>query len=327
MLALRGQPAYSTVPSLPTNLELATMIEHRFLPLACALLLGALAGPARPAEGISDYQPVAGWPAVPETIKLGLVSAVATDSADRVFVLHRGKDPVLVFDRAGKFLRSWGDEHLKTGHGLRIDREDNVWITDIGNHLVLKFDPAGKVLLSLGKKGQPGLGPDQFDRPTDVAVAPSGDFYVSDGYGNCRVVKFSREGKFLKEWGKKGKAPGEFNLPHAICLDPRGRVYVGDRENNRVQVFDGDGRFLAQWKDSGAPFGLFLTPKGQMLLADGRANWVRVLDLDGKALGRWGEKGKGPGQLDLPHALCADAQGAVYVAEITNRRVQKFIPR
>jgi DNA-binding beta-propeller fold protein YncE len=302
------------------------MSKARLSLLLSLPLLAALAAPARPGEPLPDYRPVPGWPKVPDDVKLGPVSAVAVDSADRVHVFHRGPRPVLVFDRDGAFLRSWGDDLLKTPHGLRIDHEDNVWVTDIGNHQVLKFDARGKLLLALGKKGEPGDGPDRFDRPTDVAVTPAGDFYVSDGYGNARVLKFSKEGKLLKQWGKKGSGEGEFNLPHAICLDKKGRVYVGDRENNRIQVFDADGKFLAQWKESGAPFGLALAGD-RLFVADGRANWVKVLDLDGKPLGRWGEKGTGPGQFNLPHMLCVDSRGAVYVAEVDGKRVQKFVPQ
>jgi DNA-binding beta-propeller fold protein YncE len=279
------------------------------------------------AAGIPDYRAVAGWPRLPDNVRLGPVSAVATDSSDRVYVFHRGPHPVLVFDRGGTFLRSWGDGLVQTAHGLRIDRDDNVWVTDIGHHRVMKFDAGGKLLLTLGKKDQPGEGRDRFNKPTDVAVAPSGEFYVADGYGNARVVKFSGDGKYLKEWGRKGTGPGEFNLPHAIRLDARGRVYVGDRENNRIQVFDPDGKFLAQWKEGGAPFGLFLTGEGRLFVADGRADWVVVLDLRGKALGRWGQKGTGPGQFRLPHGICVDKHGAVYVAEITGQRVQKFVAR
>jgi DNA-binding beta-propeller fold protein YncE len=307
------------------------MIENRLISLLCLGLLAMLLtnsshagdGPAGP---FPDYRPVSGWPKLPDDVKLGPVSAVATDSSDHVFVFHRGKRPVLVFDREGKFLRSWGDDYIKTAHGLRIDHDNNVWVTDIGNHQVLKFDAEGKLLLALGKKGEPGDGPDRFDRPTDVAVAPGGEFYVSDGYGNSRVLKFSREGKLLTQWGKKGKGEGEFNLPHAICLDAKGRVYVGDRENNRVQVFDAGGKFLAQWKESGAPYGLFLADD-RLFVADGRAGWVKVLDLDGKPLGRWGEKGTGPGQFSMPHMLCVDSRGAVYVAEVDGRRVQKFMAK
>jgi DNA-binding beta-propeller fold protein YncE len=295
-------------------------------------LLGGVATAPSAAEGptraaIPDYRPVAGWPQLPRDIKLGPVSAVATDSASRVFVFHRGKQPILVFDREGKFLRSWGDDRIKTAHGLRIDRDDNVWVTDIGHHLVMKFDPQGKLLMTLGKKDEPGIGPDRFDKPTDVAVAPSGEFYVADGYGNARIVKFSREGKFLTAWGHKGSGKGQLNLPHAICLDGKGRVHVGDRENNRVQVFDGDGKFLAEWRESGAPFGLFLANDTHLFVADGRASWIQVLDHEGKSLGRWGEKGTGPGQFGLPHAVCVDSHGDIYVAEIANQRVQKFTAR
>jgi DNA-binding beta-propeller fold protein YncE len=266
------------------------------------------------ADKVPDYRPVAGWPQLPPKLELGPVSAVATDAKDRVFVAHRGPKPILVFDRDGKFLRAWGDEHIKTVHGLRIDPEGNVWITDIGNHQVMTFDPEGKLLLSLGQKGRAGDKPDQFDRPTDVAVTVSGEFFVSDGY---------RAGQLLKQWGTKGKGEGEFNLPHAICLDAKGRVYVGDRENNRVQIFDAEGKFIEQWKDSGAPYGLFLAGD-RLFVADGRANFLRVLGPDGKALGRFGEKGTAAGQFQMPHMLCVDSRGDVYVAEVTNKRIQKF---
>jgi DNA-binding beta-propeller fold protein YncE len=296
------------------------------LPLLGALVGSARSGGERLADGVAEYRSVPDWARIPAGLTLGPVSAVATDAADQVYVCHRGPRPVLVFDREGKFLRSWGDDVLKTPHGLRVDREGHVWVTDIGFHQVMKFDATGKLLLSLGRKGEAGDRPDQFDRPTDVAVTPSGDFYISDGYGNSRVLKFSKEGKLLKQWGKRGTGPGEFNLPHAVCLDARGRVIVADRENNRIQVFDAEGTFLAQWKSGVAPFGLFLAGD-RMFVADGRAHWVAVLDADGKVLGRWGEKGAGPGQLNLPHMLCVDSRGAVYVAEVENRRLQKFVPR
>lgn len=284
----------------------------------------AFAGVARADDRkLPDYRPVAGWPQLPPGLELGPVSAVATDAGDRVFVAHRGPKPILVFDRDGKFVRAWGDEHIKTAHGLRIDHHGHVWVTDVGNHLVMKFDPEGKLLLSLGQKGRAGDTPDRFDRPTDVAVTPAGDFYVTDGYGNARVLKFDGAGKLLKRWGTRGTGEGQFNLPHAICLDARGRVYVGDRENNRVQAFDAEGRFLHQWRESGAPYGLFLAGD-RLFVADGRAGWVRVLGPDGKSLGRFGEKGPAAGQFRMPHMLCVDSRGSVYVAEVDNKRVQKF---
>lgn len=289
-------------------------------------LIGLLAPSAPPANSIPRYQPVADWPRLPPQSKFGDVVAVATDAADRVYVFHRGKQPIMVFDKSGKFLHSWGDDRIDTAHGLRVDGSGNVWITDIGTHLVTKFDSQGKVLLTLGKKDEPGEGRDQFNEPADVAIAPAGEIFVADGYGNSRVVKFTKDGKYIKEWGKKGTGEGEFDLPHTICLDGKGRVYVGDRENNRVQVFDGEGKFLAQWKECGAPYGLFFAGD-RMLLADGRANAVKVLDLQGKIIGRWGEKGSAAGQFTLPHWVCVDSQGAVYVADSENQRVQKFVAK
>jgi DNA-binding beta-propeller fold protein YncE len=309
-------------------LKRGTIFLASLLVIAAAVVLsGQGPGRADRPDTVADYQPVADWPRLPDTIKFGQVTAVATDSADRVHVFHRGKNPIVVFDAAGKYLRSWGDDLVKNAHGLRIDRDDNVWITDLAHHQVMKFDSGGKLLLTLGKKGKPGETKDQFNKPADVGFGSAGEIYVADGYGNSRVVKFSKEGNYLLEWGKKGKGEGEFNLPHALRIDDRGRVYVGDRENNRIQVFDADGKFLAQWKDTGAPFGLFLTPDKHMLLADGRANRAKVLDLEGKALGHWGEKGARAGQFNFPHGICMDSRGAVYVAEIDGQRVQKFTAR
>lgn len=304
------------------------MIRKTFsLALSVAALVGvALLAPSADAPKIPKYELVAGWPKLPDGAKLGGVTAVAVDAKDQVYLFHRGKQTIMVFDAEGKFVRSFGDGLVKTAHGLRIDPAGSLWITDIGNHLVTKLDPEGKVLLTLGKKDDPGDTPDKFNKPTDVAVTPGGDFYVSDGYGNSRVVKFAKDGKYLKEWGKKGTGPGEFNLPHAVCLDAKGQVYVGDRENNRVQVFDPDGKFLAQWKESGAPYGLDLTPKW-MLVADGRGNQVRILDRDGKPLDHWGEKGKDPGQFLMPHWIAIDSKGSIYVAEVTGTRVQKFVAK
>jgi DNA-binding beta-propeller fold protein YncE len=294
--------------------------------LVSPLLVVSLLSPAGAAERILDYRPVAGWPKLPDGVELGPVSAVATDPNGTVYVLHRGKRPILAFGRDGSLLRSFGDGILTTGHGLRVDADRHVWATDIGSHQVFKFDFDGKVILTLGTKDKPGDSRDQFNKPTDIAFAGNGDVFVTDGYGNNRVVKFNKEGKYLKVWGKKGTGAGEFNLPHAIVADGNGRLYVGDRENNRVQVFDEDGRFLAVWKESGAPFGLFRSGD-RTFVADGRANWIMVLDENGKPLGRFGEKGTGAGQFKLPHMLCVDGDGAVYVAEVDNKRVQKFVPK
>jgi DNA-binding beta-propeller fold protein YncE len=237
-----------------------------------------------------------------------------------VYILQRADPPVLVFDREGKLIRTWGDGRLKSPHGLRTDSDDHVWVTDTGRHVVMKFDTQGKLLLTLGREGLPGDGPDQFNKPTDVAIAPSGEIYVADGYGNSRVVKFTKEGRYEMQWGKPGSGAGEFDLPHAIRADGQGRIYVGDRENKRVQVFDSDGRFMAQWNESGAPYGLFVD-HDRLFVADGVAQRILILDLQGKPRGHWDT---GAGDSNAPHWVCVDAHGDVYVAYVDGKRVQKF---
>jgi DNA-binding beta-propeller fold protein YncE len=272
---------------------------------------------------IPNYQRVADWPALPAFLKLGPVSGVATDSAGRVYLLQRAQPPVVVFDGNGTLLRTWGDGLFKTPHGLRIDADDNVWITDIGSHIVMKCDAGGKTLLTLGRRNEPGDGPDRFNKPTDVALSAAGDIFVTDGYGNARVVKFSKAGRFLAEWGKEGTGPGEFDLPHSICTDGKERIYVGDRENDRVQVFNLDGKYLAEFKESGAPYGLFLN-RDRLFVADGRAQTINVLSLSGKRIGEWST---GEGDSNAPHWVWLDPQGAVYVAYVGGRRIEKFIAK
>ena len=205
-----------------------------------------------------------------------------------------------------------------------MDRDGNLWVTDNVNHTVLKLSPEGKVLLTLGVRDRRGEDERHFNRPTDVAFAANGDVYVSDGYGNSRVVKFDKNGKFLLAWGKKGVGDGEFNLPHAVRVDSKGHVYVGDRENNRIQVFDADGKFIRKIEGV-APFGLFITKDDILVVADGRANRVVRMTADGKLLDAWGEKGTGPGQFDMPHGVTVGEGDAVYVCDINGKRVQKFV--
>jgi hypothetical protein len=180
------------------------MLKKLALLSACCVFVVGVSLAARSGnegEELPKFKPVANWPQLPKGFQFGPVTAVATDKDDNVFVFHRGKQPIAVFDKTGKFLRSWGDGDVKTAHGLRIDPAGNVWTTDLGTHLVVKYDPAGKVLLTLGQKNKPGDAPEQFNKPADVAITPDGVIYVADGYGNSRVVMYSRDGKFLKEWG------------------------------------------------------------------------------------------------------------------------------
>jgi len=239
-------------------------------------------------------------------------------------LFHRGKQPIICLDSDGKFLRSWGDDTIGNAHGMRIDGDDNVWVTDIGSHQVLKFSPEGELLLALGKAGAPGDGIDQFNQPTDVAFGLNAEVYVSDGYGNNRILVFTPNGGFLTQWGEAGEGPGQFNLPHTIVVDRSGHVLVGDRENDRVQVFESGGKFVAEWPGF-APYGLAYDRQGLLFVADGRANKVFQLDDGGKVVGSWGQKGTEPGQFQLPHMLAVDAIGNLYVSEIQGKRFQKLV--
>ena len=213
-------------------------------------------------DASEPYAVVHGWPQLPSGSVLGQVSGVAVDSHNHVFVFHRAENSwasdkshvivsptVLCFDGAsGKLLFSWGQNRFLEPHGLRVDRRDNVWVTDRALQQVFEFSHEGKLILALGTERTAGLDATHFNMPTDIGFDSDGNVYVSDGYGNNRVAKFSPEGKFLLDWGRKGDAPGEFNLPHSVAVDAQGLVYVADRSNARIQVFDGNGRFVRIWK-------------------------------------------------------------------------------
>jgi len=260
---------------------------------------------------------------MPEGWKFGRVSAVATDPAGReVFVFHRGKkaDPVVVFDVKGKYLRSWGRGMFGNPHGMRVDRAGSVWVTDNGDHQVMKFTPKGELLLVLGVKGMPGTDDRTFNRPTDIAFAPTGEFYVSDGYGNSRVVKFSREGRYLLAWGKKGNGPGEFDTPHSIGVDSRGTVYVSDRENNRIQIFDANGKFLRQWTHLGATQNLFVTPRDEMWIITHRNNIENITydTLAGRIMKIDLGTGKILGAMESPgHWIDVSSAGEIFIGSLT----------
>src|SRR5215218_979655 len=218
--------------------------------------------------GFSKYELVKDWPNLPTDYNLGPVTGVDVDTSQNILLIHRAwrrwkilnevfpdtpisANIILELDRkSGKPLNSWGAGLFIMPHGLTVDKENNVWITDVGLQQIFKFSHDGKLLLKLGEAKIPGNDSLHFNYPTDVAVANDGSLYVSDGYRNSRVVKFSKEGKYLFEWGKKGSGESEFNTPHGIDLDSYGNVYVADRENNRIQVFDSKGNFIKQWKNN-----------------------------------------------------------------------------
>jgi DNA-binding beta-propeller fold protein YncE len=259
---------------------------------------------------------------MPEGWKFGRVSAVATDNEGQVYVFHRGKkaDPIVVFDSKGTYLRAWGKGMFGNPHGLRVDKENNVWITDNGDHQVMKFTRDGKLLLTLGIKGKAATDEKTFNRPTDIAFAPSGEFYVSDGYGNSRVVKFSKDGKYLMTWGKKGSGPGEFDTPHSIAVDSKGTVYVSDRENNRIQIFDANGKFLRQFTHLGATQNVFITPKDEMWIITHRNNIENITydTLAGRIMHIDPATGRILGSMESPgHWLNVSAKGEIFIGSLT----------
>lgn len=298
------------------------------------------------------HEVVPDWPKLPAGEVLGLCAGVGVDSHNRVFVFHRRerkwvtpfpKEPIAgttvsVFDGAtGRLFNSWGARRFIMPHGLTIDHEDNVWLTDVGLHQVFKCTPDGMVLLKLGEARVPGDDQAHFNLPTDVAVMRDGSFYVSDGYKNTRVLKFSSDGNFEFQWGTKGSGPGQFDLPHGIALDSKNRVYVCDRSNSRIQIFGQRGKFLDQWKGSqiGRPYGVSVGADDRIYLIDGGdpslrpENRGKVVELNasGKVLDTFGSPGKAPGQFQMGHDIAVGPDGAVYVAEGAGARVQKFVWR
>jgi len=305
-------------------------------------------------QGEHSYEVVEGWgehfysPFVE-------VPGLAIDSRDQVYVFIRGIDPVLVFDSQGNFLKCWGRGVFTRPHGFYIGPDDSLYCTDDGDHTVRKFTPDGKFLMTLGKKGQPSdtgcvnrdyrtikraAGP--FNCPTDVALDSRGNIYVSDGYGNARIHKFSKDGELLLSWGEPGRGPGQFNLPHGICIDKEDKVYVADRENSRVQLFDSEGRFLKQW-DANRPTDVFIHDGSLYVTELGYSTglglvstspkdgiqWARlsIFTPDGKLLARLGtEESCQPGSFFAPHALCVDSEGSIYVGEVVITSVGTSIP-
>jgi DNA-binding beta-propeller fold protein YncE len=260
---------------------------------------------------------------MPDGWKFGRVSSVTVDKAGEVYVFHRGKkaDPIVVFDAKGNYLRSWGKGMFGNAHGMRADSSGNIWVTDNGDHQVLQFTRDGKLLLTLGVKGKAGTDDKTFNRPTDIAFSPDGRFfYVSDGYGNSRVVKFTKEGKYVSTWGKRGTGPGEFNTPHSIAVDSKGRVFVSDRENNRIQVFTANGEFLKQWKNLGATQNVFITGKDEMWIITHRDNIENITydTLAGRIMRVDLETGRILGAMESPgHWIHVTPDNLIFIGSLT----------
>lgn len=317
------------------------------------------------------YDVVPNWPENPcgPGYQGGAVGGVFAESPDRVFVFQRGCLPaiqhndivpernasgydlsqtdaarhprwdhiLLIYNRDGKLIESW-EQHNKLfvrPHRVRInpyDPEKHVWLVDDGAHSIYKFTNDGKKLvMTLGQFRKPGSTQTNFGRPTDVAWLPNGDFFVSDGYNNTRVVKFNKDGKYLLEWGQKGEAgketrPGYFNTVHGVVVDKNRRVYVADRANRRVQVFDENGKYLDEWYTR-FPYHIFLSQDQHLWVGDGQTNKILKYDLTGRLLSSWGTFGTMPGAMWGPHQFSVDSENNFYIADVHVGRVQKFRPK
>ena len=282
------------------------------------------------------------WPAPSPEVQTGEITGVAVGPDDHVWVLGLGRPPVRLYDPRGNYVRGWGADQIVQGHQIRLDPQGFVWVADCGRHCVHKFRPDGTRLLTLGTPGEPGEDPTHFHEPTDMAVTADGDVFVADGYVNARVVHFRGDGTFVKAWGRRGSRPGEFSLVHAIVADGRGRLLVADRNNARVQVFDRDGHFLAQWSNVVIPWGLWVAPRDEVwVCGSSPAAWkddafalatpphdqvLMRFDPDGRLVQLWSVPvGDAPAQLNWAHGIAADSHGNLYCGEYRGKRVQKFI--
>ena len=283
----------------------------------------------------------------------GSTAGVAVDRRDHVWVFERcganscaGSDlaPILEFDPSGKLVRSFGAGMFVFPHGIAVDKDGNVWVTDADGkdgkgHQVFKFSPEGKLLMSLGKAGVAGNAPDTFNKPSAVIVADNGDIFVGDGHGgdsNARIVKFDKNGKFIKTWGKKGIAPGEFDTPHTLAFDSKGRLFVGDRNNNRIQIFDQDGNFIEQWTQFSRPSGVFIDAHDNIYVADSESNsvrphpgWKRGIRIgnvkDAFVTAFIPDPVETIKGTSAAEGVAADSKGNVYGAEVGPRMLKKYV--
>jgi DNA-binding beta-propeller fold protein YncE len=280
--------------------------------------------------------------AVPESFKLppgmnfGGTSGIAINPQGHLFVLHRGPMPLMEFDAEGNFIRGWGDGLFDRPHGLRIDPDGNIWATDVASHVAYKFNPSGRLEMVLGVRGRAGEMHDYghlrlFNEPSEAVVGPTGDVYVLQGHGKapCCIIKFDKDGNFIKCWGRNGKGPGEFDIPHSLVFDAKGLLYIADRSNARIQVFDADGNYIREWSQPGTPCGLFMTPGQEIWLAHGHTGKIMKLDLNGKLLGtiKGAGQGKTLGKYGEAHYIAVSARDEIFVADTLNWRVQKYVRR
>ena len=295
------------------------------------------------------FEVLESWERLPAGYRHLDVCGVATDSHDRVYIITRDDARVIVYEPDGSFVTSWGEGRFTPRtHGITIGPDDLVYCVDDGDHTVRKFTPDGELLMTLGTSGVASdtgydgrsldsilRGGPPFNRPTNLAVAPNGDLYVTDGYGNARVHRFSASGELIQSWGQPGTRPGQFNLPHGVWTASDGRVLVADRENDRIQIFSPDGEFIEQWTDVQRPTAIYIDRDGLVYVSElwwrpGQRSYthgvieadqpgrVSVFDSRGKVLARWGSADRcAAGNFCAPHSICVDSRGSLYVAEVT----------
>ena len=286
-------------------------------------------------SGRYQYRIIENWAKLPEGWQFGILVGVAVDSQDRVYVCHqRQEPPIIVFDREGNYICSWGEGEINEGHIMTISGDDSMYLVDRGAHQALHLRLDGERLMELGRKGYPshtGLteiggepqrAAEPFNMPTRMFSAPSGDIYVSDGYRNARVHRFSGGGELISSWGEPGKnAPGEFHLPHSLWVDSEGLVYVCDRKNNRVQIFSPAGEFVNQWADLTSPVDICMDGDENVFVHEGGADdespRITVLDKSGDVQARF--------DTVYGHQIWVDSHGDIYMAVCWEQRVQKFV--
>jgi sugar lactone lactonase YvrE len=311
---------------------------------------------AAPNSQPNPYQTIENWAKLPEGRTWGSTAGVSVDGHGNIWVAERcGANtcagstfaPILEFDPSGKLLKSFGEGMFLFPHGITADKDGNVWVTDGQGangkgQQVFKFSPGGKVLMTLGKAGVAGDGPDTFNQPSAVAIASNGDIFVADGHGgnsNNRIVKFTKDGKFIKTWGKKGTAPGEFDIPHCLAFDSKGRLFVGDRNNNRIQIFDQEGNYIAEWKQFSRPSGIAIDKHDIIYVADSESESVSKNHYGWKRGIRVGKVKDGSVVAFIPdpveiatgtsaaEGIAVDSKGTIYGAEVGPKDLKKYVKK
>ncbi|MCA6079126.1 peptidyl-alpha-hydroxyglycine alpha-amidating lyase family protein [Fulvivirga sedimenti] len=295
------------------------------------------------------YSLMQDWPDLPDSIQLGNATGLDIDKHGHLFVFHRAgrqwtdpfpEDPItrptifMLDAESGNLINSWGEDLFIMPHGLTADKENNVWMTDVARHQVFKFSHEGELLLTLGEEGIYGTDSSHFYLPTDIAIASNGNIYVSDGYGNSRVIVFDPSGKYLFDWGIFGDLPGQFNTPHGIDIDEEGNVYVADRENNRIQKFSAEGEFIKLWQnEEGEQLYSVVTGKNgdvfgidYHVVAESIVKGSDIIHLDAleSVLNRYGRNGNYNGEVVRYHDIAIDEKGNLYTADILENTIQKF---